>query len=151
MKTENIFFLIVQLMLMLLVGVCAIFCETSIELSHVVSTAKAKKVIEYCQGKKDAQYAGVTIFNKDGEKYKTVGQIRGWDLQKEERDKRLDVAKEHSNFYKQLKLRNVVVCKLKQNPRFFNPWGDRTIALVMGTADCSVCERIKEYYERNEN
>ena len=134
---------------MLLVGVCAIFCETSIESSHVVSKEEAESLTKYCHEELEEPFAEFVIFNKDGEKYKTVGQVRNWKLPKEERDKRLDVAKEHSKFYEQLKLRNVVVCKLQQNPRFLNPWGDRKTALVMGTADCSVCERIKEYYERN--
>jgi|GEM_PF-5042004 len=152
MDIKNVVLLVVQLFLLLLTSVCVIFCTrndeatVSVFYSGVISDKEtAESFIKYCQGKNEKDHGYVRVFDKYGKTYGTLDQIRTWDLEKEERDKRMDTMKEYSDLYEQLNLRNVVQCD------FSDKRGLVHFALVKGTADVSVCEKFRKYYETKIN
>jgi len=113
------------------------------EAVYYTSPELAAILMEYCQQEENNTRDNLIVFIKNG--LDQLGRIRKWYV-----NGRIEPNEAYSYFFHQLELGNVIICEnmtvvISKEDDFYMVG---TFCIV-GTSDCSGCEKVKEYLEQN--
>lgn len=136
-------------------------CMNCVALNY--SPALSEYIDHHCDATESVTYLQkaideLVVFNKDGEKLRTIREIRTWKMAHTEVDDRMRILKEHSDVRQALKLHYIVICPAVEIVLPLKGWlslsrrEERKVVQVMfyETNDLSRWALAQSYYEKLE-